>query len=171
MIARFHCIIVLQLSTPPMAPSPAKNFARMSRGCGFQTRLGHIQAGVRWLITPPKSALATRRRKLPEMSPKLWDKERSMDAAARHLGITFSKPALSPTPAADRKTELDTEIARLRARIKDEFSALAVLNGQRPADYLRDLILDHLYGRLHAVRVRAHRGIGTAGSRREGGEP
>lgn len=120
MIARFHCIIVLQLSTPPMAPSPAKNFARMSRGCGFQTRLGHIQAGVRWLITPPKSALATRRRKLPEMSPKLWDKERSMDAAARHLGITFSKPALSPTPAADRKTELDTEIARLRARIAEQ---------------------------------------------------
>ncbi len=78
---------------------------------------------------------------------------------------TLESRAVTPTLGKCTE-ELKTAVPE---EVKDEFSALAVLNGQRPADYLRDLVLDHLYGRLHAVRVRAHRGIGTAGSGREGG--
>lgn len=71
-------------------------------------------------------------------------------------------------PAFGKCTEeLKTSVPE---EVKEEFSALAVLNHQRPADYLRDLVLDHLYGRLHSVRVRAGRGNGTADSGRTGGE-
>ncbi len=48
--------------------------------------------------------------------------------------------------------------------VKEEFCAMAVMNGQRPSDYLRDLILDHLYGKLHAARLRNNWGNGTAGT-------
>lgn len=54
--------------------------------------------------------------------------------------------------------------------VKEEFTALAVINGQRVSDYLRDLVLDHLYGRLHATRVRAGLGNGMADTGRTGGE-
>lgn len=54
--------------------------------------------------------------------------------------------------------------------VKEEFTALAVINGQRASDYLRDLVLDHLYGRLHATRVRVNRGNAMADSGRTGGE-
>ena len=55
-------------------------------------------------------------------------------------------------------------------QVRDELVALAVINGMKPADYLRDLVLDHLYGRLHATRVRAGRGNGMADSGRHDGE-
>lgn len=71
-------------------------------------------------------------------------------------------------PAFGKCTEeLKTSVPE---EVKEEFSALAVLNHQRPADYLRDLVLDHLYGRLHSVRVRAGRRNGMADSGRTGGE-
>ena len=54
--------------------------------------------------------------------------------------------------------------------VKEEFAALAVINGQRPSDYLRDLILEHLYGQLHAARLRAGRRNGTARSGQDQGE-
>jgi hypothetical protein len=72
------------------------------------------------------------------------------------------------TPAFGKCTEeLKTVVPE---DVKEEFTALAVINGQRPSDYLRDLVLDHLYGRLHATRVRAGRGNGTANSGRHDGE-
>ena len=39
--------------------------------------------------------------------------------------------------------------------VKEDFTAMAVLHGQRPGDYLRDLILEHLYGRLPLIRMRS----------------
>lgn len=48
--------------------------------------------------------------------------------------------------------------------VKEEFAALAVLAGQRPADYLRDLILEHMYGSLHVARIRNARRNGMAGT-------
>lgn len=54
--------------------------------------------------------------------------------------------------------------------IKEEFNALAVINGYKPSDYLRELIIDHLYGRLHVTRLRASRMNGMADSGRSGGE-
>jgi len=72
------------------------------------------------------------------------------------------------TPALGKCTEeIKTVVPE---EVKEEFSALAVINGQRPSDYLRDLILVHLYGQLHATRIWAGRGNGTARSGQDQGE-
>lgn len=44
--------------------------------------------------------------------------------------------------------------------LRDEFNALAVLHGKTSAEYLRDLVFEHVYGRLSAIRLanRAARG-------------
>lgn len=44
--------------------------------------------------------------------------------------------------------------------LRDEFNALAVLHDKTSAEYLRDLVFEHVYGRLPALRlaVRARRG-------------
>lgn len=48
--------------------------------------------------------------------------------------------------------------------VRDEFVALAVISGVKPGEYLRDLIVDHLYGHLHTARLRNGRGNGMANS-------
>lgn len=61
------------------------------------------------------------------------------------------------TPGLGKCTEeLKTVVPE---EVKEEFLALAVLNGQRPADYLRDLILEHLYGKIHLARMRSPRRV------------
>lgn len=73
------------------------------------------------------------------------------------------------TPGLGKCTdELKTTVPE---EVKEEFTALSVLSGQKPADYLRDLVIDHLYGHLHATRLRAARKKGTAEFGRNWGEP
>jgi hypothetical protein len=40
--------------------------------------------------------------------------------------------------------------------VKEKFAALAVLNRQNSSEYLRDIILAHIFGEFHVVSLRAN---------------
>ena len=80
----------------------------------------------------------------------------------------MTRESRAATPGLGKCTEeLKTTVPE---QVKEEFAALAVLAGVRPADYLRDMVLEHLYGHLHATRLRAARSNTTANSWRDEGE-
>ena len=41
--------------------------------------------------------------------------------------------------------------------LKEKFVALAVLNGQSGGEYLRDIVIAHIYGQFHVVSLRANK--------------
>lgn len=81
--------------------------------------------------------------------------------------MTIEHESRAATPGLGKCTEeIKTVVPE---QVRDELVALAVINGQKPAEYLRDLIMEHLYGSLNAARLRAGRRNGMADSGRTGG--
>ena len=58
--------------------------------------------------------------------------------------------------------ELKTQVPE---QLKNELTALAVLRNQTPSEYLRELIVSHLYGHLEAVRMAHGERKGNGGNR------
>jgi hypothetical protein len=82
--------------------------------------------------------------------------------------MTTGHESRAATPGLGKCTEeIKTVVPE---QVRDELVALAVINGMKPAEYLRDLIIEHLYGSLNAARLRAGRRNGMAESGRTGGE-
>jgi len=69
----------------------------------------------------------------------------------------FSRATSHPLGKCD--TELKTAVPE---SLREEFSALAVLRGQTTAEYLRELVTEHVYGRLHTLRLATRAGRGRA---------
>lgn len=46
--------------------------------------------------------------------------------------------------------------ALLPSEAKEQLTALAVIAGQSTSEYVRDLLLEHLYGKLRMVRFQAN---------------
>ena len=65
----------------------------------------------------------------------------------------FDIPAFSRNgetlPEGKSSTELKTWIPEI---VAEDFTALAVMKGKRPSEYLREVVMRHLYGEFETAR-------------------
>lgn len=62
----------------------------------------------------------------------------------------FSRP-VSPCPLGKCTDEIKTVVPE---QVKEQLTALAILRGQTVSEYLRDLLVAHIFGHVYAIRVR-----------------
>lgn len=53
--------------------------------------------------------------------------------------------------------ELKTHVSE---EVKEKFAALACLSGETSSEYLRDLVLSHVYGQFHIISLRSKKNKG-----------